>query len=313
MGKRIVTVLALVLSLLFLTSCQGGCIHNTVKENQGSIHFSLDGSYAQYMDYATIPDYTLSFAGTLNTSTAIEDANMAAFAGNDDFVVSDLIASLLAPYEGTDRYKVTSVNVDTGVYLTKMNVLTDKGTQKQIELVPSDNTIHEEIAYLQLSNGLILSVEYRRFTSYQDKSLATTTTLHTYYAWRYADLLNMVLHYPLMVVEETNGRALWIVPLPLGVTYDIGATEHTSAATIIKKDKYVADGAYTYPYPGFNDDPSQEVTITHDEQVALVRTYYLTYCAGESRGDTISMSYLGKNFSVSFGADEFTIRPVLAN
>ena len=323
--KKLLIILMSVLSLTLLTSCNSGFFHNDVKANEGSIHLYLADSYAEYMDYETIPDYTLTFEGSLNTSTAIEDTNMLGFAGNDDFVVSDFMTSFLNSFSDEEK-DVVVTNTDTGVYATKMNIMLE-GKQKQVELEPSDHTIYEEIAYIELPNGLIISAEYRRFTSYQRKAenpdlsvkypeyIETTDTLYTYYAWKYSTLINIVLHYPLMVVEHTDkSRSLWIVPLPQGVTYSIGATEHTNAKTIIKKDAYVVDGSYTYDYP-YTDDSLVDNTDDTPIEVkqASVRDFYIKNFNGYESGEDVYFTYLGKTFKCSFTEDNFVLRPVLAD
>ncbi|HHZ18130.1 MAG TPA: hypothetical protein GX390_02460 [Acholeplasmataceae bacterium] len=299
MKKTIFMMMTAVLAFA-LAGCR---LENRVTANEGSIVFTFPADFRAHLPYEEIPEFELEFTGTIYTNIDASTANRIVFSKNDDFYLSEIVASLLAEYAGKSYTRVLST---AEVTKTKMNNLVPgkNGELKHetVVLPVTDGKVYDEITYLRLDNGLVLSLEYRRFNS--DYS----GTDKTYYAWPTTRPLNAVLHYPLLLREKEGGeRELLIVPLPDKVIYRLGVGEKVPLANILKKKDFLDAFYRTYPYPDHTMDPREDGEFDLEDNIRQVKEFYIDNHQGRYEGDAFLFTYLGKVFAITFHTDYFII------
>ncbi|MCK9536190.1 MAG: hypothetical protein M0R05_01155 [Bacilli bacterium] len=292
------------LILILISFILSGCFfENEVIPNDNYIKFSFPEEFRKYLPYDEVPEFVLQFDGTIYTNTSASTTNKKVFNKNDDFYLSDVIASLLSDYEGRVYYRALSKSTAAE---TKMNnLVTDKNgnLKHETRIIPvSDGEIYIELAYLRLENGLLLSLEYRRFKS------DFTGTEKIYYSWPKTRSLNAVLHYPLLLHQKADSdKELLLVPLPDKVIYRLGIGEQLPLATILKDKSFLGDFYKSYPYPDFNVDPRASDVFDLEENIAKVKSFYITYHHGRYEGEDFYFTYLEKDFIVTFNNENFMI------
>lgn len=307
MKKILFTVL--VFFMFILSGC--GLSNNNIP-NENSIFLMINDDFIDYLDYdkLDIPNYTLNFEGTIYTNAAVKNKNEVVFSGNDDFVVSDMIANLLDEYQNIPGRFSSVVVKEEKQFETRMNsVIMEDGERKFQKhfLKVEDGKIYNEYAFITLDNGLQLTIEYRRFNSIDENN-----KVKTYYAWQYTASIRMFLHYPLMVIKKEGGvKKLLILPLPNGVMYTVGT--QLSLVNIISKDKddkYLNDTAYrSFPYINYSDEPNAP-KIDLNAEIALIKDYYNNNFSGYVENDDYYFIYLNKVFKVIFNQTSFTLEYV---
>jgi len=299
--------LGIIITLCFLLLLSA-CGEVKVDENVGSIEFYFPTEYLEYVPYKEVPRFTFEFKGTLYTSKDVSKSNYKYFSRNDDFAFSEIISEFLKSYEEKDRVTYRLVSKDTQ-FETKMNklILNDKGELKQKTQVMKvkDGEVYNEIAYINLENGLTISIDYRRFISDFEGEYKT------YYAWRYAAPISMVLHYPLMLHTKNNGeKTFLIVPLPPKVMYHIGVSRQLPLEKLINKDEYFKENYRRFYYPDYTSDPTEKNDFDRNVNIQKVKDYYKRDLNGREINGKFYFSYLGYDFEVVFEEQTFLINIV---
>lgn len=287
--------LLMIIILLSLSCVFKEMFSVNVMEMDGVIHLSIDERIIDYFPYEEIPSYDLTFDGKVNITENRQGAYECIFTKNDDFFVSNIIKDLIEKYKKLDEARVyTAVISIEDTNETWMNLRDEKRDEK-VYLKVTDGAIYNEITYILLENGLILSVNYARFVD--DNNV-------TYYKWQKTESIRMVLHYPFMItnniakVSNKNGssKSFVLLALPLGVTYSFDLTTKR-LEKLLEDDKFLEDTYYSYRY---RTDTGKDDVIN----------FYTTYFNGHVDGDNLLFDYLGINFKVSFNESYFIINLV---
>ena len=297
--KKISSILLVIVFLVTLTSCR----ENEVEANTGSFVLKFPDEYLQYVPYTEIPNFVFEFEGTINTITGVSLSNSKMFSNNDDFILSDIISNFLKNYEEKERLNFRLITKEEK-YETKMNSLelNDEGElkHKSHTLKVKDGEVFEEIALIDLENGLTLTIYYRRFVSDYEGEYKT------YYAWSYRTLMEMVLHYPVILhLNEENEKEFLIVPLPTNVNAHLSVARQLPFERLLK-DEYFEERFRSFNYPDYSDDPSNNDEFDLTENIRKVKDYYIRDFEGVEENDEFKFSYLGYNFKVVF--DEISFR-----
>lgn len=299
--KKLFLIIILFLVISNLIACEG----NKVSPNEGTIIFSFPEGYQEYLPYEEIPNFIFEFDGIVNTVIGASTSNKKVLGKNDDFIISDLLENLFKKYQAMNRLTV-QVLQEEKVFETRINnlVKNDDGSysHKSHVVKVENQKLYNEIAYINLENGLTLSVEYRRFDSIVNNEVKTL------YTWRYVNPLSIVLHYPLMIkVNENNKKEIFIVPTPTKVIYRLGVSSQLPISTILEKENYLSEYYQMFPYPNYNEDPRAEDKFVLEEDIQYVKNYYINYFNGEEIDGKLYFSYLGKDFSITFLDTTFKI------
>ncbi len=274
-------ILILLLGLPFLS----GCFKNEVVPNQNKVSLFLNTEYTQYMPYASVPQFDFTFTGTFYTIANVQESFYTVFASNDDVLLSQEIAALLADHEGRVDYEIIATENQTH---TKINTKDSNGKIIPQEFAVDDGTVVDEVAYLNLENGLKLTINYRRFISQEV----------TYYVWRYTSSITMYLYYPFMVHSSNQEKKLLLLTLPNKIKFQVGP--QLKVENMMEKDTYLDPNMYSFSY-----DSSLETVEEKQEQV---RNYYIDYHNGYEKNTQFYFTYLGVLYEIDFYNTVFQIR-----
>lgn len=299
MKKYWIFILFIVIILL------SGCGGTKVNANYGSIVFEFPEEYLKYLPYDEVPSFTFEFEGTIYTNSGASRSNHKYFSRNDDFIFSEILADFFKKYEADNRLTVRLFSQDEQ-YETKMNRLVeDKNgmlVQKSEIMKVKNGEIFNEIAYINLENGLSLTVDYRRFISDHEGEEKT------YYSWRYVAPISMVLHYPVMLHTNAVGeKIILIVPLPPKVVYHLGVSRQLPLENLFKKDDYFEENFRRFYYPEFSNDPRENEDFDRDQNIRTVKDFYIRDLEGREEEGKLYFTYLGYNFEVIFEEETFLI------
>lgn len=298
--KKIYSILILFVFVLTLTSCKG----NEVEPNKDKFVLDFPSEFKEYLPYDEIPNFTFEFDGTINTIVGVSLSNSKIFSNNDDFILSEIIAEFLAGIE-EDRLTIREINKEEK-YETKMNTLEpDKNGElnhKSHVMKVHNGEVFEEIALISLDSGLTLSFYYRRFVSDYEGSLKT------YYAWSYRTLMEIYLHYPLMLHKDENGdNEFLIIPLPENVDYHLGVSRQLPLENLLKDDEYLKERYRSFYYPDYSSDPSDTQEFDLEDNIQQVKEFYIRDHNGIEENGTFKFTYKGYNYKVTFKDVAFTI------
>ena len=274
--RKILLVIVLVFSSLLLVGC------NETIPNENSVTLYLADSYKDMIKYTEVPTFTLNFKGNLNTIANVNKTYYTVFSNNDDIILSDAISELLAEYEGRVEYVI--VNEDE-VAQRKFSVI-ENGVLKNIDMKCDDNKVYDEVAYIDLENGLKLTIDYCRFVS----------DGKTYYTWRYSRSIAMYLYYPLMKINNNSNIELVLLTLPNKVKLHVGP--ELKLINILDKDEYFEKGMYTFEYQSGE---------TEEEKKAYVINYYQGYKYNKIDDNSFTFEYLNNKFKVELQENTFSI------
>ena len=274
--RKILLVIVLVFSSLLLVGC------NETIPNENSVTLYLADSYKDMIKYTEVPSFTLNFKGNLNTIANVNKTYYTVFSNNDDIILSDAISELLAEYEGRVEYVI--VNEDE-VAQRKFSVI-ENGVLKNIDMKCDDNKVYDEVAYIDLENGLKLTIDYCRFVS----------DGKTYYTWRYSRSIAMYLYYPLMKINNNSNIELVLLTLPNKVKLHVGP--ELKLINILDKDEYFEKGMYTFEYQSGE---------TEEEKKAYVVNYYKGYKYNKIDDNSFTFEYLNNKFKVELQENTFSI------
>lgn len=298
--KKILLVLTLMLSFVF-TGCS---LTDNTTENEGTITLEILDEYLSYLDYKSseMPNFTLVFEGIVNTNEAVKNKNEVIFSNNDDFVMSEIIANLINKYKD-DKTRFTTIVVSEELKAeTMMNskkIVNGKEKYEKHYLEVYGKKIYNEICYITLENGLQLSIDYRRFESFDENE-----NLKTYYAWQYRQSMRMILHYPLIVVKNNNKKVFVIVPLLNNTSYTIGT--QLDVKKILENDKYYTDpGFRTFFYPNYDENKGMTPEELQDN-IDYVKQFYLDNFEGNDES-IFTFKYLERLYSIEFKDTNYVI------
>ena len=287
--KRLFCFLILIVLAFTLSSCKG----NQVESNTGSITLKFPEEYMSYVPYEEVPNFVFEFEGVINTVTGVTLSNSIIFSNNDDFILSDIISDFLKSYEEKDRLSFRLISKQEN-YETKLNTLEpdENGELKHKShvLKVKDGEVFEEIAIIDLENGLTLSIYYRRFVSDFEGEYKT------YYAWSYRTLMEMTLQYPVMLhVNEKGEKEFLIVPLPTNVNAHISVARQLPLQKLLN-DEYLKDKYRRFNYPDYSLDPSDGKEFDLDANIKKVKDYYIRDFNGRDENGSL-FSYLGFDYT----------------
>ena len=279
-----------IIILAFILIISGGCLENKYVSNDGGITLGIGEDFQKYMESQTIPTFTFTYDGNLNTLDGVSYTFYTSFCQNDDLVLSRRIATLLEYYKDDVTYVVEE---EKNSIKTHLNIIEgDKRVKQKIAI--DDNKKYYETAYIYLDNGLQLVMTYCRFL-YNGETI---------YRWRETKNIEMKLLYPLMVINENNKAQFVITPLPYGFKMHVSGSSTIIADKIMADDKYVnnidEDNIYyTYDY---NDN------LTEEESKQFVTNYYTKYMNATVNDNRLLFTYNGYNFKVMLYDKYFCIR-----
>ena len=221
--------LFLLVVVLFLTVFLCSC--NETIPNDGKVTLDISEEYKKYID-TEIPSFTLYFDGTLNTIKNVNKSYYTVFSSNDDIILSDALDKLFLEYKDSMYTEITATKKSR----TREFSCLENGKVKNKNLPLDDEESYNEVAYIDLNNGLKLTIDYCRFVS-EGK---------TYYSWCYERSISMYLYYPLMVVNENDTKKINIITVPNRVK--IHVTPELRLKNILSKDLYLKDDLYVFEY-----------------------------------------------------------------
>jgi hypothetical protein len=270
-----------------------GCFKNQNIEHVNSLTLTIRDEYAKQMHYDELPNFTFEFEGTIYTSDNTPQPYYVIFRGNNDFHLSEQISKLFERY--ADRMEVVLIETKEST-TERLNNRDEEGEAVPEFLETDDGKRYYEVAFIELENGMKLSLDYRRFVSGGKN----------YYVWRYESNISMTLYYPLMVVENFGEKEIVLLTIPNRISYQVGP--QLKIANIMKDPDYLLDGKYTLSYDLYTpkEDVLDERTTAEKQQYVI--DYYINNFSGEFVGEDIYFSYLGNNFSVILLENYFTIR-----
>lgn len=286
MIKRISRYFLLLLSLILsIVLCGCKLFETVIVTYDNELTLQMVEEYKPYFPY-NLPTFTLKFDGSVNTTEQRTGPYEVVFTQNDDFFISDILSNLFAEYESKGSLLIYNIGTDEEAE-TWMNTYDEEGNHSKEYIKVLNNKIYNEIAYMTLDNGLILSVNYAKIIDWNN---------NIYYRWQKTESIRMIIHYPLMVTENSNFETMFLLlPLPAGVIKKFDTTTK-SLETITSKDKFKNDMSYyTYDY----------ISIWNKE---TVREYYINGFNGHEEDGEFIIEYFGYNFSVEFNEDNFVIK-----
>lgn len=276
-------MLFMLVMLVLLTGCSCDFvemfkIHTDPME--GGFTLSIDSKLLDHIPYEELPTYTLEYEGVINVARNRTGEFEYALYGNDDYKVSRIVEKLIEEYEEKDRITYRLIKKDTEME-TWMNK-EENGKRVQDYIKVKDSEIYNEMAYIALENGLILSFNYARFSDFSG---------NTYYRWQKTENIRFVLHYPVMMYKnkETNVNEFVIMALPNGVIYNYSTTTK-KVDSVLGNDKFLEAEWYTFNYAESYEKNYQDYV-----------DYYINNFNGKWNEDgTLRHEFLGYTFDIEF-------------
>lgn len=275
-------ILSVLVLLILLTGCSCN-IFEMFKVNtlpmDGGFTLSIDSQLLEHVPYENLPTYTLEYDGIVNVGENRTGEFEYALYRNDDYKISRIIEKLIQEYEEKGRITYKVVKVDTELE-TWMNTTKD-GEDVQDYIKIKDEKVSNEMAYIALENGLILSFNYAKFSDFSG---------NTYYRWQKTENIRFVLHYPLMMYKnkETNVNEFVIMAIPNGVIYNYSTTTK-KLDSILGNDKFLEAEWYTFNYANSYEENYQEYV-----------DYYINNFNGRWENGKLRHEYLGYTFDIEF-------------
>ena len=272
--SNIILIFIVLFTSLFLSAC------NDTIPNDGKVTLDISSDYKEYIK-SEIPSFTLYFDGTLNTIKNVNKSYYTVFSGNDDIILSDALSKLFKEYEGKVEFEIVKEKKSRN---REFSYLED-GKVKNKMMPLDDEVSYNEVAYIPLSNGLKLTIDYCRFVSEGV----------TYYSWCYERSISMYLYYPIMVIENEGVKELTILTVPNKVK--IHVTPELRLSNILQKDTYTKPNLYNFEYASGS---------TIEEKKNIVWDYYEAYNLSE-RADNFTFIYLNNKYQVELNDVGFQI------
>ena len=294
--KKIFLLIILLFSL-FLTGC--GSFGNVVEPRENSITLTFDDDYSSFFE-EELPSFTFNFNGTLNVISNNPNKFYVQFSNNEDKILSDALNELFTKYK--DRMHVELVKKYESVDKALFSTLNEYGTVINQEYTPDDYAEYDEIAFIDLENGLKLKIEYRRFI-YNGEN---------YYTWSYRTPLSMVLVYPFMVLQGEQTNRFVLINLPTKVAPNIYnnsvANKKVNISNLINGSAYTYSETsmyYTYGYVNVSESKDEQQIIKDNQQFII--DYYVNNYNGEYKEETNENNELVKTLTYSYLGNDFLI------
>ena len=303
--KKIFLLIILLFSL-FLAGC--GSFGNVVEPRENSITLAFDDDYSSFFE-EELPSFKFNFNGTLNVISNNPNKFYVQFSNNEDKILSDALNELFTKYK--DRMHVELVKKYESVDKALFSTLNEYGTVINQEYTPDE---YDEIAFIDLENGLKLKIEYRRFI-YNGEN---------YYTWSYRTPLSMVLVYPFMVLQGEQTNRFVLINLPTKVAPNIYnnsvANKKVNISNLINGSAYAYSETsmyYTYGYVNVSESKDEQQIIKDNQQFII--DYYVNNYNGEYKEETnennelvktLTYSYLGNDFLVTLYDTNFKMKYV---
>lgn len=275
--KKILTFLVGLLAIVTLTSC-----NNTIKY-QNQITLTLTSEWQNVITTnGAIPYRHFNFDGELNvyeTSTSMG----VIFTKNDNYFLSNAFAKHLQDVVG-ENYIIISEAIqnydDNGALFGKEKKVVDEGSKSVERSIVSWSNDGTRYSYL-----------FRTFKSNGAQ----------YFVYTYNTGITISMDVPLIVQKIGNEQKIFMVSLPYDTRYVLNV--NTKIKSLQKKSEYLDDKYHQFAYPDYLKD---------QDQVQGVKDWYITYCQGKDLGDTLTFTYIGINYKVTFNSDYFSIYVVEA-
>lgn len=256
-------------------------------DNEGSIKLDIEEEYKKYFPYE-LPSYEITFDGIVHTTEHRTTTREVIFTKNDDFKVSEILSNIFEKYKALGRFYTYQSSIDNEgeTYLISYENNPD-GEKVYFKVL--DKKIYNEVCYINLENGLILTCSYARIVDENN---------NVYYRWQNSESIRMILHYPFMVTENKQGETMFLlVPLPAGVIYGFDTTTK-ELDTLLSKDKFKTDKSYyTYDY-------------INNWNVETVKQFYIDKYNGRVVNNEFLVDYFGYTFMIEFNEKNFVINYV---
>lgn len=279
-NNKILIFIIAILSLFVLVGC------NETIPNENCVTLYLDDAYAQKIDYDDIPSFKFEFNGVLNTIETVKKPYYTVFSNNNDDILSDAMTELFEQYKDRMYVSVDKINKTDE---RKYSKLDENGKLYNINMKVDDSNVYDEVAYIDLENGLKLTIDYSRFVS----------DGKTYYTWRYSASITFYLYYPLMVIENDNDKELVLITIPNVIGYKV--TPEQKLSSLLSKKAYLDSSMYTFNY--FESDEINTLELKKE----YVRSYYDDYNYEKIDDNSFTFEYLNNKFKVVMNDGSFTI------
>lgn len=280
-----------ILLICLLVSLLSGCFLTDmfkveIVTYENSITLTLDNKVKPYVINDSYPSFTWEFEGKVNCGKNRTGEFEIVLYKNDDIFVSRLVEKLLKKYEEENRVFYRLINTETTAETWMNRIKNDESKKEYIKV--KDNKIYNEFAYIELENGLLLSLNYARFDDFDG---------NTYYRWQKTESIRLILHYPLRVMKnkENLENCFVIMPIPAGTIISFDTTTKR-IDSLLKDDKFINDEYYTYTYP-----------TSYEEDYNRIVDYYTKVLLGKWIDNIIEVNYLGFVYQIYFTNENFRI------
>lgn len=305
MKKKYLIILIFIFLFVF-TAC--GKIEVDINNNSFTLEFPKES--LEYLPYDEIPNFTFNFEGVIrtlkgDTHSDIFLSNQKTFKKNDDFLTSEIIEKFINEYLEKDRimFRVSKFEKQFETRMNKLEV-DSNGEEKLVSQIMKvkEGEVYNEIAHVSLENGLMLTLDYRRFVSdFEGEE-------KTYYSWTYASSIRMVLHYAFLIdVDSNNKKTLYILTLPPKVTYELGLNVKHPINRMLEKEFYLNENFKMFYYPDYLDAKEEERELDVEDNINQVKSYYERDFNGRFENDIYMFTYLGYDFKIDFDDKYFVI------
>ncbi len=266
MIKKLVLVLAILLSSLILTSC------DTTIAYQGGVTLTIPDDIASKLVYTgKLPEFHFEYDGEVNVADFSTKCKYL-FAKNDFYKFSDEFGKNIEAYlENGINTKVTDQQNDKGIAKFGKDSLPLDAPQeysKEIMRVVWDET------------GTRFSFYYRTFVSGGKR----------YYTTPYTTNVTITMEVPIYVDKGEKENKLYLLNLPYDTKYEVSGNLELDA--LLEKSEYANAFYYQFEYPEFLTGYDE------DQKIEEIKKWYERYCDGIEVEDKFYFTYLGNKFEI---------------
>lgn len=276
--KKDFLILIVFLFLCLLVGC------NEVVPNQDSVKLYLSDAFCEHID-SEVPSFTFEFEGNLNTIKNVNKSYYTVFSNNEDDILSDALAKLFEKYK--DKMYV-KVDRQDNVKARKYSHLDENGKLYNVNMNTDDGKVYDETAYIELENGLKLTIDYSRFISGGK----------TYYTWRYSASITFYLYYPLMAIDDNGTRKIVLLTLPNCTSFKVNPEQKVSS--LLTKKQYLDESMYTFNY-------FERTDIESFDKKQNVLDYYSDYNLNKIEDNKYTFDYLNNRFVLTLKETSFSV------
>ena len=142
--------------------------------------------------------------------------------------------------------------------------------------------------YIELENGLKLTIDYSRFISGGK----------TYYTWRYSASITLYLYYPLMAIDDNGTRKIVLLTLPNCTSFKVNPEQKVSS--LLTKKQYLDESMYTFNY-------FERTDIESFDKKQNVLDYYSDYNLNKIEDNKYTFDYLNNRFVLTLKETSFSV------